>query len=303
MPDIRNAAEKSFAAENPEPMHVEPFTVPPGIALRVPLVFVHGGHHTGACWERTPDGRIGWAPYATERGHPAYVVDWPGHGRSSAPSPAGVSLGDVAEAVAELLATLGRAVLVTHSMGGVVGWRAAELARPHVAAIAAIAPGPPANLQPPLSSETIRAQQISDPAYGMLGQPMLALAAEQTPTATMARALWANSARFPAGAFDAYFATLVPEGSRALNERNNIDGTGIGVSGPEPLHGIPIAVFTGDNDPRHPYAVDAAVAAYFGAEFVWLADRGLAGHGHMCMIEDGNLAVADLVLDWIAAHT
>lgn len=284
-------------------MHVEAFTIPPGVTPRVPLVFVHGGHHTGACWERTPDGRTGWAPYAAERGHPAYVIDWPGHGRSPERSPAGVSLGDVATAVAERLAGLGRAVLVTHSMGGVVGWRAAELARPHVAAIAAIAPGPPANLQPLLSSDEIRAQQISDPAYGMLGQPMVAQAAEQAPTATMARAMWANTARFPATAFDAYFATLVPEGSRALNERNNIDGTGIGVSGPGALDGIPIAVFTGDTDPRHPRDVDAAVAEYFGAEFVWLADRGLTGHGHMSMIENGNLAVADVVLDWIAGHT
>jgi pimeloyl-ACP methyl ester carboxylesterase len=284
-------------------MHVEAFSAPPEVTPRVPLVFVHGGHHTGTCWERTPDGRAGWAPYAAERGHAAYVVDWPGHGRSPARSLAELSLGDVATGVAELLADLGNAALVTHSMGGVIGWRAAELAREHVAAIAAIAPGPPANLQPPLSSATIRAQQIADPAYGMLGQPMIALAGEQTPTATMARAMWANAARFPADAFDAYFATLVPEGSRALNERNNIDGTGIGVTEPAALSGIPIAIFTGDNDPRHPRAIDAAVAAYFGAEFVWLADRGLTGHGHMCMIEDGNLAVADLVLDWIAAHT
>lgn len=269
-------------------MHVETYGVPPGTAQGAPLVFVHGGHHTGACWERTPDGRTGWAPYMAQRGHPGYVVDWPAHGRSPARSPDGLSLGDVAEALAELLADLGRAVLVTHSMGGVIGWRAAESARPHVAAIAAIAPGPPANVQPVLSSED---------AVGT------ALAGAQPPTTALARTMWANAERFPAHAFEAYFATLVPEANRALNERNNLDGSGIGVSGRDALRGIPIAVFTGDSDPRHPRAVDAEVAAFFGAEFVWLADRGLAGHGHMCMIEDGNLAVADVVLDWIAAHT
>lgn len=282
-------------------MHVETFPAAPGTAPKLPLLFIHGGYHTGVCWERTPDGRPGWAPYAAERGHPAHVVDWPAHGRSNSAPLAGLSLGDVAGAVAEVLQQLGRAVLVTHSMGGVIGWRAAELARPHVAAIAAIAPGPPANLQPALASATIRAQQIADPAYGMRGQPMLAPPGDPPPQATMARAMWAASTRFPAHAFDAYFAGLVPESTRALNERNNIDGSGIAVSGADALHGIPIAVFTGDEDPRHPRELDAAVADFFGADFVWLADRGLTGHGHMCMIENGNLAVADLVLDWIAA--
>lgn len=281
-------------------MHVETFAPSPGASERVPIVFVHGGHHTGACWERTPDGRIGWAPYAARRGHPAHVVDWPAHGRSPSRALAGLSLADVAGEIAGVLEKLGRAAMVTHSMGGVIGWRAAELARPHVAAIAAIAPGPPANLQAAPSSEEIRTQQISDAAYGMRGEPMLAAGNEQAPKPTMARAMWANTPRFPTAAFDDYVATLVPESSRALNERNNIDGTGIAVSGPGALAGIPIAVFTGDEDPRHPRDVDAAVARYFGAEFVWLADRGLTGHGHMCMIEHGNLAVADVVFDWIA---
>ena len=284
-------------------MHVERVAPPAGVPERVPLLFVHGGHHTGACWERTPDGRSGWAPYAALRGHPAYVIDWPAHGRSTGRALADLSLADVANAVAAELASLGRAVLVTHSMGGVIGWRAAELARAHVAAIAAIAPGPPANLQPAHASEAIRDRQISDPAYGMRGEPMLATQEEVRPTPALARAMWANTERFPAAAFDAYFASLTAESGRILNERNNIDGTGIAVSGPSALAGIPIAVFTGDTDPRHPREVDAAVAEYFGAEFVWLADRGLRGHGHMCMIEDGNLGVADVVLDWIAAHT
>ena len=61
----------------------------------------------------------------------------------------------------------------------------------------------------------------------------------------------------------------------------------------EALAGIPILVITGDSDPRHPRAVDEEVAAYFGADFIWLADRGLTGHGHMMMIEHGHDVVAD----------
>ena len=47
-----------------------------------PVVLVHGGAQTGAHWELTPDGRPGLAPLLAAYGHPAYVVDLPGIGRS-----------------------------------------------------------------------------------------------------------------------------------------------------------------------------------------------------------------------------
>ena len=111
--------------------------------------------------------------------------------------------------------------------------------------------------------------------------------------------VWTNSARFPRDAVDAYLATVVPESARAMNERNNIHGIGLRVAGPEAFAGLPIVVITGDEDPRHPRATDAEVATFVGAEFVWLPDVGLPGHGHMQMIEHGNLAIADLFDRWL----
>ena len=46
------------------------------------VVMVHGSGHTGATWETTPDGREGWATWFVRQGHPVYVVDHAGRGRS-----------------------------------------------------------------------------------------------------------------------------------------------------------------------------------------------------------------------------
>jgi pimeloyl-ACP methyl ester carboxylesterase len=276
-----------------------------GATTRTPLVFVHGGAHTGAAYLETPDGRLGWAPYLAQHGRTGYVYDWPGRG-ARPPDEAFVrqSLGDVARDLAELLAEVGPAVLVTHSMGGVVGWRAAELVRDAVAGIVAIAPGPPANLQPALDAAAIAELRKDDAAYARLGRPLahpedVALG---TPRELVAQ-VWMNSTRFPREAEAAYLATIVPESPRALNERNNIDGSGITIAGPSALAGIPILIITGDDDPRHPRETDEAIATYFGADFLWLADAGLPGHGHMQMIEHGNLAIADLFEHWLETHT
>ncbi|WDB80087.1 alpha/beta fold hydrolase [Escherichia albertii] len=50
---------------------------------RWPLVFVHGGGMTGACWETTPDGRPGMHHYFLRHGHNTYVCDGVERGRAS----------------------------------------------------------------------------------------------------------------------------------------------------------------------------------------------------------------------------
>lgn len=272
---------------------------------KTPLLFIHGGSHTGACWIDTPDGRTGWAPYAAARGRTSYVIDWPGHGKSPAPDPFHeMSMQYVADEVVELLAEVGPAILVTHSMGGVVGWRAAELGRANVKAIVGIAPGPPANLQPPIDAAEIARVRETDPQrYAELGRPA-AMATDRPvpPVRETALAMWANSDRFPSDALDGYLAALVNESPRAMNERGNIGGSGLHISGPEVFAGLPILVITGDQDPRHPRVTDEGIATYFGADFIWLADRGITGHGHMMMIEHGHEAIADIWLGWLDAH-
>lgn len=48
----------------------------------VAVVMIHGMTHTGKAWETTPDGRMGWDEYFVRRGHPVYVPDQVGRGRS-----------------------------------------------------------------------------------------------------------------------------------------------------------------------------------------------------------------------------
>src|SRR5581483_2157450 len=121
----------------------------PAAGTRPPIVFLHGGAHTGACYRGTPDGRPGWAPYLAGRGWPAVVADWPGHGRAGRPPDfAGMSGLRVVEAARALLEQVGPAVLVTHSMSGAFGWKLAELARERLLAVVGVAPSPPGNIQP-----------------------------------------------------------------------------------------------------------------------------------------------------------
>ncbi|CAN5730155.1 esterase [soil metagenome] len=54
----------------------------------VPLLFWHGGGLTGACWERTPDGREGWLGHFLRVGWDSYLCDAAERGRSGfAPVP------------------------------------------------------------------------------------------------------------------------------------------------------------------------------------------------------------------------
>jgi pimeloyl-ACP methyl ester carboxylesterase len=58
------------------------YMVPQGGDRNVPVVMVHGATLTGKSWETTPDGRMGWDEYFVRNGHPVYVPDQVGRGRS-----------------------------------------------------------------------------------------------------------------------------------------------------------------------------------------------------------------------------
>jgi pimeloyl-ACP methyl ester carboxylesterase len=58
------------------------FMIPPASEGRVPVVMLHGATLTGKSWETTPDGRMGWDEYFVRKGHPVYIPDQVGRGRS-----------------------------------------------------------------------------------------------------------------------------------------------------------------------------------------------------------------------------
>jgi pimeloyl-ACP methyl ester carboxylesterase len=62
-------------------MYTQVFT-PLKVTHKYPIVLIHGGGGTGATYEKTPDGRPGWAYDYAGRGFRVYVVDQPARGRS-----------------------------------------------------------------------------------------------------------------------------------------------------------------------------------------------------------------------------
>ena len=288
----------------PAGVYFDHLTPAPGTS-RPTLVLVHGGGHTGSCWLRTADGRPGWAYRFAAAGYPVAVPDWPGHGRSGALDPDDLSGEAVCAGLAGVIDLLeGPVVLVTHSMGGALGWRLAELRREAVIGIAGIAPGPPGNIQPPgeIVGETEDELWIRTPTRtGRLrrrGFTML-------DRAFLTEKLVGASTQFPREALEAYGQMLGPTASRLLFERQNAGGTQVRVRDPACLAGCKVLVLTGENDLDHPREVDAEVADWAAAHgastrFVWLPDLGIHGNGHMLMMEANSDAVADVVLAWLA---
>lgn len=292
-----------FASE-PLSVYFDHF-VPDAATGRPTLLLLHGGSHTGSCWLTTADGRPGWATRFAEAGYQVAVPDWPGHGRSGALDPDAITGETVCQGIAGVIDLLpGPVVLVTHSMGGALGWRVAELRADRVPAVAGIAPGPPGNIQPE--------GEIVEEA------PDAVLVRSRTRTVRMSRTglsraerafaeekLVGASTRFPPGAMAAYAGMLTATAARLMLERQNVNASQVRVQNPACFAGKPILVLTGENDLDHPRDIDGAVADWLRAQgahvtFTWLADHGITGNGHMLMMEENSDAIADMVLSWLA---
>jgi pimeloyl-ACP methyl ester carboxylesterase len=288
-----------FAGTSTRPIYVDRIEPAAENADLVPVVMVHGGCHTGICYRSTPDGREGWAGLFAKAGHEVFVVDWPGHGRSPICDDLPVlPTREIAQSLQAFVESIGRAILLVHSASGPMAWWIADQAPEAVAAIIAIAPGAPANILPELPDDPAEVARLShDTSLGcpvFMSEDLAVRVGDD-----FIRNFWANSPRFPIGAFDQYRLSIVPESARLFNERFNIGGRGLKINDPALLAKIPILVVTGDHDPRHPRIIDEATARYVGAEFVWLPDRGIVGNGHMPMIEDNSDEIAALLLSWL----
>ena len=142
----------------PVPVYFETFA-PAAATGRATIVMVHGGAHSGACYQRTADGRRGWAYLFAERGYRSVVPDWPGTGRSGYIPLNRLNGATVMEGLGALIRSLGAPViLMTHSMSGCYGWRLLELHGDIIDRLVGVAPGPPGNIQKaaPVYAETER---------------------------------------------------------------------------------------------------------------------------------------------------
>ena len=292
----------SYAATNPA-LWVDHLTPDDG-TTKPPLVLLHGGGHTGTCYLQKPDGGEGWAQHFAKRGYPIHVLDWPGMGRSGRVEYSDLTGDFVCKTIGAFIETLPEpCVLLTHSMSGAYGWRLVQKFGRRIKAVIGVAPSPPGNIQdePEFLEQTDSYVVVQRGAFQRrvdLDQP--------TPFSQdlVENKLIGVGDKFPRDFTGAYGASLTGTPPRLAYERGNIGGSQLKVTNTAPFTNKPILVVTADHDRDHTREVDGAVADWLreigaAAEFCYLPDRGIAGNGHMMMLEQNSGEIADLIADWI----
>lgn len=276
---------------------------------REPIVAVHGGGHSGACYLLTADNRPGWAYRFLGAGYPVWLPDWPGCGRSGdlpfdelTGERVCAALGAVIERAAASSPT-GCVTLLGHSMGGAYTWRLVELQRRNVSRVVAVAPGPPGNIQPEADVVEETDTEVVVRSFGMI-RTLSRDRAYAGGREFVSHKLIGKSRRFPADWLDVYAGHVAGVPPRLLYERQNVGGSQIRIADTSVFAGLPVMVMTGSHDTDHPKDVDGAVvdwltAAGAAVEFWWLPDHGIDGNGHMVMMEDNSDRLADMIVGWI----
>lgn len=248
-----------------------------------PVVFIHGGMHTGATWETTPDGREGWETLFVRRGFETLVVDQAWRGRSAPDLTALNPTVSVSESAAPVFTcglqmgerfTRGGDRFPTRSMRHYGAQLWPDFAIPR--AIASGAPGlsDPRALAPlvELIDGVGRVVLVTHSQGGHLGW-MAALARPRKIAAILA----------------VEPAVISP-----------------GLDDPD-FPDIPISVMWGDNLPaegillsRRDVATVAAIAAKRSHLIQdLLPEHGIVGNGHMLMMEDNSAELAKRAMDWL----
>jgi pimeloyl-ACP methyl ester carboxylesterase len=295
--------ETGFIAA-PVPVYFETFA-PEGAAAKSTVVMVHGGAHSGACYQRTADGRPGWAYRFAERGYRVVVPDWPGTGRSGYIALDKLDGATVVEGLGALIRGLGtQVILLTHSMSGCYGWRLLELHGDVVDIVVGVAPSPPGNIQRMAPVHAESATHIETEAFG--GRVRVEKTAPVVGSRDFVeRKLVGASRYFPRDRLDGYAASLHAIAPKLWLERQNIRGNQLRVVDPRKLTDKQVLVITGTEDLDHSREVDGAIVTWLKeqgatADFCFLADRGIVGNGHMLMLEQNSDEIADVILDWLA---
>lgn len=271
------------------------------------IVCVHGGMHTGQCWELKPDGRPGWAVRFAEWGHRVYIPDWPGVGRSAYVPMDEMSGELVSAGIGALLESLEcPAILMTHSGAGALGWRILEHHAKQIVALVAVAPGPPGNIQPEPEVLSKGGDFVEVRRAALTWK--LPLNAPLAPwDALIKDKLIGRSTRFPWHALESYRGMLHAIAPRVIYERQNVGGSQLKIADTTHFRDKPILIVTGEFDADHPREHDGAIATWLveqGAkvDYWFLSDKGINGNGHMMMLEENSDEIAGLIADWITAN-
>lgn len=243
---------------------------PEGDARPHPIVFVHGLWAGAWLWER-------WLQVAAADGWDAWAVELRGrNGSRPVPDLGRVRIRDFVTDVRDALGHIGDAVLIGHSMGGLVA-QAVAASDAHVRAAAFLCSVPPRGIV-----------ALTGPLLRQAGAYLPAMARSRTfaPRRADADTLLMNEVD-PA-VRDALFVRFMPDSGTAAREI----ALGRVAVAPAGLR-MPVLVGGATRDRISPPALHAKLVRRYGAE-----DLVFEGRGHLIMLEDGWESRAVRVLGW-----
>jgi len=227
----------------------------------------------GGSWYLRP-----WLYAAAQAGWDAWALNLRGHhGSRPVPNMGRVSLLNYVEDVHDCLRTFREAVVIGHSMGGLVAQKVAEAGRVRAAVFATSAP--------PKGIHVVTWRLLSRmPRYAgpiLASQPFLI--APNDAAALLGNCL---SPELQAWAYP----HMVPESGRAAREM------ALGSMAVDPA-GIrcPTLVLGAEHDRITPASVQRKIAARYGSQYL-----EAAGHAHLLMLEPGWERPFAAVLEWLA---
>lgn len=273
---------------------------------RPPVLFIHGGGATGACWRADLDGNPGWADKLADLGHEVWVTDWPGTGRSGNRNLVDIDYADVVAGYRALLRdVISRPVVVVpHSMGGATTWQLIEHEPDLVAGVVSLASSFPGNLSSGgevLSDDgdIVRVHLPSSGADFVVDRTRGYLYEDDY----IYKQGIGGSTRFPLDKVEQFRTGLSAIPPRMLLQRMGVLAGLPPVSDTTGFVGKRIRLVAGGEDPMHSHAIETATAELlrgWGAEveLCWLPDLGIEGNGHFLYVEDNR----DLLVDVLDAQ-
>jgi pimeloyl-ACP methyl ester carboxylesterase len=268
-----------------EAMYVQ-YAVPAPARGAVPLLLWHGGGMTGVTWESTPDGREGWQQFFLRRGWPVYVSDAVERGRAG-----WAMFPDIFP---------GEPIFLTKANP----WERFRIgAGPGSYRTRTALPGTqfPVEAYDQFTRQLVPRWTTTDAAQLAAYQALLTRVG---PAVVLAHS--------QGGFFALRAAQALPAKVRALVL---IEPSGMGETTPAALaalRGIPVLAVYGDyieQDARWPGIRQLGLDFYAKlreaggrVDVVSLPERGIAGNGHLMMMDRNNQQVAQVVQDWLAAQ-
>jgi pimeloyl-ACP methyl ester carboxylesterase len=275
------------------------YMVPQGGDGNVPVVMVHGATLTGKSWETTPDGRMGWDEYFVRKGHPVYVPDQVGRGRSGFNQ----AVFNNVRAGSTPAASLPRWIRFSD-----------EVVWPNFR-FGAKTGAPYSDSQFPVAAvDELAKQGVPDVSFGGLPDPNPTLKALSDLATQLNGAVLMGHSQ--SGSFPLAAALLNPTAATGLvlvePGRCPTDHTDEQI---KTLATLPILVVFGDHRdtptgigirPSWQLSfescqalIDRLKAAGGQAQMLSPTETGIRGNSHMIMQDKNNLPIADLILKWI----